>query len=173
MSVTKVNYTFQEINSLAETVSTKIKNSKIKFDVILCLGRGAMIPSRLISEYAGIHDIEYINIKCYNHENKITRVDCENKDLDFYYRLNGKNILLVDDVFDSGTTINYIMKEIAINVDMTKTRIHSATLFQNKVKKPNNLIQDATLYPSVKQATYYANLYSSDEQWIVFPWELT
>lgn len=165
MSVTKNNYSFEEIDILAETVSRKIKKSDVKFDVILCLGRGGMIPSRLISEYTGIHDIEYINIKCYNQENKITAIDCENKDSDFYSKLDGKNILIVDDVFDSGTTINHILKEIAINVDMTKTKIHSATLFQNRVKKIDNLLQ--------KEATYYAIPYSSDEQWIVFPWELS
>ena len=165
MSVTKVDYTFQQINFLAEEVSRKIKKSDVKFDVIICLGRGAMIPSRLISEYTGIHDIEYINIKCYNQENKISAIDCERKDDDFYSRLDGRNILLVDDVFDSGTTINHILKEIAINVDMTKTKIHSAVLFQNDVKKLDNLLQ--------RSATYHGTNYSSTNQWIVFPWELS
>jgi hypoxanthine phosphoribosyltransferase len=82
---------------------------------------------------------------------------------------NGKNILIVDDINDSGTTLNWIKRDWEGNcfehdeqwdfVWGKSTRV--ATLYDNQASQ-------SQLVPSYAAETINK---LDDPQWIVFPWE--
>jgi hypoxanthine phosphoribosyltransferase len=81
-----------------------------------------------------------------------------------------KNILIVDDINDTGATLNWIRQDWASGC-MPKDPAWNTEIWGNNVRV-------ATLYNnagsnSLTRATYYAKQINKREhnEWIVFPWE--
>lgn len=152
--VKKVKITWQEIDKLAKKVSKQIvdmKKTGYQFDAIVCIGRGSMVPSRLISEYANIKQIYFADAKAYTEDDKLDKVSCKL----YMPKLDHKGILLVDDCLTTGTTMDAVEKATLSKVNCLRYA-HKVVLFKNK----NNL-----------QHAIYGKLYDADKIWLVFPWE--
>lgn len=136
-----------------------IKNTQKKFDCILCVGRGGMFLSRLLSEYLNISDIIYYPVYSYveGSEKGIQNSQSVPKlrhNFD-YGILKNKTVLIVDDKYDTGITINFIYDEIKMN-NVNCDHTTSVWYVNKEANLPQNII--------------YAKTCSSDE-WIIFPWE--
>ena len=59
----KVYCTWQEVETLVENLTSKIKRSSKKYDVILAITNGGIIPARLIARELNINDIRFILIR--------------------------------------------------------------------------------------------------------------
>ena len=72
-----------------------------KFDTIVCIGRGGMLPSLLLSHTLDIKDVQILNLSSYS--NRINeKINKHNKtELD----IKGKRVLIVDDLVDTGATL--------------------------------------------------------------------
>jgi hypoxanthine phosphoribosyltransferase len=128
-------------------------------DILVSLGRGGMVVTRLVSECTNIHDIKLFNIKCYNCDDKLSKVTTGSFN---YTDLNDKSVVLIDDVYTTGTTIDTVTELIQKNTE--NCSIDTATLYWNidnlnraegKIKRPN----------------VYSGTYSASTTWLVFPWE--
>lgn len=77
----------------------KILASKctIKPDVIIGLVRGGIVPARLLAKYLGVNGMYCITVAKHGDERLITTWINE--------KLNDKNILLVEDVLESGASL--------------------------------------------------------------------
>ena len=152
--VKKVKVTWQEIEKLAKKISKQVLDMKkqgYQFDAIVCVGRGSMIPSRLISEYADIRQIYFADVKAYTDDNKLGLATCKLHMPKFEH----KGILVVDDCITTGTTMQVVLKAIANKVNCLRYA-YKAVLFKNK---------DSLDY------VMYGQKYDAKTTWLVFPWE--
>jgi hypoxanthine phosphoribosyltransferase len=83
---------WNDIENLVKVIGNKIKEKNEKYDSVIGIKNGGIIPARLISKELEINEIEFISIN----------PDQSNK---FYYRIkNDKKYLLIDEIYDTGKT---------------------------------------------------------------------
>lgn len=95
--------TLTEAYDMAYKVSSEITDTSEKFDIVVGISRGGLPPARMICDFLNIDTLSSLQIKHYKSGGKqLENVDITDPvDID----LNGKNILIVDDVNDSGKTL--------------------------------------------------------------------
>jgi uncharacterized protein len=149
-------------------------------DYVVGITRGGVVPANLISQYLDCR-METLQVRLRDG----TESECESNlwmaEDAFGYRLDPKsglsihdpeakkNILIVDDINDSGATLNWIRRDWAASCLPDHERWNSvwgdnvriATLYDNESSK---CITD------VDYSAEVINKYN-DPQWIVFPWE--
>ncbi|MEM3003201.1 MAG: phosphoribosyltransferase [Candidatus Nitrosocaldaceae archaeon] len=127
---------------LAERV---IRDGKV-IDVIVGISRGGLVLARIFSDILDIKDLYIISAKYY----KSIGERLEKPIIDIRLDIKNKNILLIDDLADTGMTLNIICEEL---------------------KKNNNVIT-LTLYKksiSIFEPDYYLEI---EDRWIIFPWDI-
>jgi len=145
-----VDISWNQIDKYCDKIAEAIVKSKILPDMIVAIGRGGMIPARILSDRLGVNNVQLFTITLYkgiNQRNNKPTMGSFSVDID------KKNILLVDDILDSGITI-----EAVINYMKSKrpTNVKTATLLCRKSNK--------------RKPTFFAEE-CEDGEWIVFPWE--
>jgi hypoxanthine phosphoribosyltransferase len=118
-------------------------------DVIVAILTGGVIPAKLISDIIGIKNIKYIEIKFYKEVGK-TQPKPTLKAI-YVDDLENKNVLIVDDVSDTGETLSAVSRVIEL---FNPQNIRSATIYVKPWSKK---------YPD-----YYDKVV---DKWIVFPWD--
>lgn len=139
---------WDEIYRTCLRLAKDITNDGFKVDCIIGISRGGLIPSRIFADIFDIHDIFIITARYYKGINErlekpIIKINADMNNL------KNKNILVIDDIVDTGTTM---------------------TLLAEMINKHNN-IKTLTLYKkpiSSFEPDYYASI---SDKWIVFPWE--
>jgi hypoxanthine phosphoribosyltransferase len=119
---------------------------------IIALLRGGVIPARIFSDFFHVNlDFSALDVKLYN---GIGSTNDEVQISEFYGNITGKDILIVDDIWDSGRTMRAVLDYFSQ---------HDA-----------NSISTATLYlraDTEGSPDYHAQI-ANEGEWIVFPWEL-
>ena len=139
-----------DIDNACLSLYSQMKANNYAPDCIIALLRGGVIPARILADYFGISiDFFAIDVKLYD---KIG-VQKEEPIIKYLFKkseLKG-NILVVDDIFESGKTMNAVLDQL-IGKNVT-----TATLFwkETATQKPN----------------YYAEV-AKEKEWIVFVWEM-
>lgn len=162
----KIYIDYLTIKNDIEILSKKILNSKIKYDIILALSGGGLIPARLLRNYLEI-PILCLNIKLYNSNNKINEEPkiiqwLDNEKLN---TLNNKNILIVDDLDDTRSTLSYIVKFLKLGFNKyipIKYKNLGIAVLYNKIKPK---------LKSIDEKHEYFKVIDIVDRWIVFPWE--
>ena len=152
----KLYYTFDNLKDDLKLISNKINESQFKIDVIIGPCRGAYIPGVMFS---------HLYKKPFEGFLWQTR-DGNEKDANGLRNLItkylNKNILVIDDINDSGKTLIDIKMEINNIIDslnITQSKIKYCTIF-NKTQS------------DFKDVNYFANeLTPENNPWIVFPYE--
>jgi hypoxanthine phosphoribosyltransferase len=93
--------TWDEIELLVGRLAHTIQISGKKFDVILAITNGGIIPARLIARELDVNHIQFIPIR-----NKQLHIE-ETPPL-----LNGTKYLVIDDIYDTGDTYNKVYSVI-------------------------------------------------------------
>lgn len=142
---------WENIFSLSLKLAEKIRHSEngIKFDLIVGVSRGGLVATRLMSDLLSIENVQIVRSEYYTDVGKTLQKPRITQKIQV--PIVGKNVLLVDDVADTGESLIEIRKYLA-------------------AKRPKRLIL-ATLYikPWTKiMPDYYA---AKTSAWIVFPWE--
>lgn len=97
---------WDEIENLIKIIGSKIREKNEKYDSIIGIKNGGIIPARLISKELEINEIEFISTK-QNHYNKV-----------FHSISKDKKYLLIDEIYDTGKTfleIKDYLKNIEYN----------------------------------------------------------
>jgi hypoxanthine phosphoribosyltransferase len=91
--------TWQDLDALVEQLATAVGRD---YDAILAIARGGLVPAGMLAYRLGIRDILVASIEVYDDAGNRG----EPKFLEFPSDalLRGRRILLVDEVWDSGTT---------------------------------------------------------------------
>jgi hypoxanthine phosphoribosyltransferase len=114
-----IDYNYNNYSEDILTVVNEIKKSKKKYDLIVGIAKGGLIPA---VHLANIFDTPLASLQW---SGKGVR-DCFNQQL---LDAKGKNVLLVDDILDNGDTINEVLT-VYYPMD-------TATLIYNSINKHN------------------------------------
>ena len=162
----KIFIDFKKLKNDIKLLSKEILYSKIRYDAIIAITGGGLVPARLLRNYLKI-PIYCVNIKYYDENDNIMSnpniVQWLSKSEINYLR--HKNILLVVDLNDTGSTINLV-------VDLL------CNTYTDKISPINfNHLGVAVLYDKIKNknklnnSISYYKVKDIEDYWIVFPWE--
>ncbi len=127
----------------------KIAESGFYPDIIVGIARGGWIPARLLADFFGNRRTANLKIEFYDNTTRSTDEPIITQEIS--ENVEGKTVLIVDDVADSGKSLSAAIKHV-------------------KVKKPSKM-KSATLYykkHSIIKPDYYIK---ETEDWVVYPWE--
>ena len=138
-----------EIDACVETVGRAMRAARFQPDCIVAVLKGGLVPARLLSDFFGSIEIYPIRVKAYAGTRKLNRVRLE----PFRYPIGRKNVLLADDIHDSGQTLQKVIRHLQRRHPRA---LRTATLFykHNALNPPD----------------FHARKVASDV-WVVFPWE--
>ncbi len=139
------DFTYQLLIELAE----KIRKSNYRPDLILGISRGGWPPARVISDFLENPNIANIKVEFYTDISKMSKEPIITQTIST--PVEGKNILLVDDVADTGKTLKLVYNK----------------LIENNAKD----IKVATLYYKPKSVFKPDFFMINTKAWVVFPWE--
>ncbi|MBY8999828.1 MAG: phosphoribosyltransferase [Candidatus Heimdallarchaeota archaeon] len=118
-------------------------------EIIVGIARGGWIPARLLADFYGNRRTANIKIEFYDNTSRATENPIITQEIS--ENVEGKAILIVDDVADSGKSLEAAIEHIK---SKKPKEIKSATLYYKKhsIIKPNYFIKET-------------------QAWIVYPWE--
>ncbi len=114
---------------------------------IVGITRGGMVPAAIVARELNVRVIDTISVKGYNHQTQSDPVVIKAPQADLMG--DGTGILIVDDLVDSGRTLELVRK--------LYPKAHFATVYA----KPKGREQVDTYITEVSQDT-----------WIFFPWDM-
>ncbi|HET8688655.1 MAG TPA: phosphoribosyltransferase family protein [Methanosarcina sp.] len=163
----KVYYTNDHVTSWVQTILRGITNDVLKDDwkpdYIVGLTRGGLIPAVMISHYLGIP----------MHTLKVSlRDDIEGPESNLWMAedaLGGKNILIVDDINDSGETLKWIKQDWPKSAYPNDARWQ--TVWNNSIRFAALVNNQSSSFKDVDYFGMEINKFENPNQWIVFPWE--
>ncbi len=124
-------------------------------DYVVGITRGGLTPANLISQYLDV-PMHTLKVSLRDGDN-----DCEsNLWMQSDAAVDNRNILIVDDINDSGATLNWIRDDWGAEVEWGQN-VRVAVLYDNESSD------------SIHTPDYSAESINkaADPQWIVFPWE--
>jgi hypoxanthine phosphoribosyltransferase len=126
--------------------------------VVVGIKRGGLIPAVMVSHQLDL-PLEVINFQRIDNND----VNVNQRDIDKI--LQYKNIFIVDDIYDTGETINKIVDAIkARNVDNSNIEAFTLCLKEKHLTSQNDL-------PILNLAYLSELIIVNDNEWVVFPWE--
>jgi len=139
---------WSEYGNLAEALAEKVRADGKAFDLVVGIARGGIPVAMVVSDHLDVK-VDFINVKSYSDigkraEPRILSTLTEG--------IEGKKVLLVDDLVDQGDTMSFVKRYL---MEMKPGMLSTAVLF----KKPW----------SKTEPDYYLE---SVSEWIVFPFEL-
>lgn len=133
-----------------------IKNNQNVEDIcgIVCISRGGLIPSAIISNHLNIRNLEMMSIVSYTEDSKYMNDYVENVFLRNSLIDQGKGWIVIDDLIDTGRTYDILTKYL------------SNALFYTVYKKIDLAVK------KVEYKNYFYYKYYKISDWLVFPWEV-
>jgi xanthine phosphoribosyltransferase len=170
----KIYYTWQDVECQTQEILRQLHTDSWRPDYVVGLTRGGLMPANLISQY----------LECPMHTLRVSLRDGVDQESNLWMAEDAyghkisdtmcssdgrKNILIVDDINDSGATLNWIMKDWPSGCfpkdkrwkEIWGNNVRVAVLVDNEASK------------SKLNVSYSAvDLNKAEEDcWIVFPWE--
>jgi len=140
-----------DLEAYCDEIYAQMLCNNYKPDCIVGLLRGGIVPARIFSDYFNVLiDFFALDVKLYN---GINDKNDEVKIKFFDGDVKGKNILIVDDILDSGKTMEAVLSYFYLKGE----KVTTATVFWKEAAK--------------SKPDYYAEVAKKDE-WIVFPYEM-
>ncbi len=143
--------TWDRVEDAVRKIADSVRGSGFRPDVIVGVMRGGIIPGRLLADNLGVEDIGVIEVKLYISAGQRGERPYLRQPLTL--SIKDKRVLLVDDVSDSGLTLQFSVQALSLYMP---SEIRTATLY---IKPWTKYIPD-----------YYAEQVS---KWVIFPWEIS
>jgi len=155
----KIYFSYNQIHKTIKSLSEKIKASDFTPDIIVAIGTGGFIPARMLKTFMPL-PILTVGLSYYDVNNqpkdsieKIQWID------EVEQKLEGKKILLVDEVDDSRYTLEYCLRELLAH---NPAQMGVAVL-HNKLKEKRGIIPD--------EIEHYFQGQDLEDQWVCYPWD--
>ena len=146
----KIKLTWDDVDFLTNMVSESISNKNIKFDTIVALGRGGLIPGAILSYKLDIKNLQTLGINTRQEDGQYVET------LVYQRPTITGNVLVVDDINDSGKTfeaVNSLIKSEYPDI--------GELLYCSLTTRYNTNFNENTISGKI--------INTSD--WLVFPWD--
>ena len=157
--VDKLYLPYNAIHKTVKKLAQEISASGYDPDLMVAIGTGGFIPARILKTFLN-RPILTVGIKYYDDNNipmeaprKIQWIDEVEK------KLNGKKVLLIDEVDDSRVTLEYCLREL-LRHDPAEIAV---AVLHNKIKEKRGRIPGEV-------SRYYCGE-EHEDRWIVYPWD--
>tara|TARA_Y100000310_G_scaffold216196_1_gene217200 strand:- start:342 stop:806 length:465 start_codon:yes stop_codon:yes gene_type:complete len=150
----KVRVEWKEFHRACFHTSRILLEDHKHIDTIVALARGGLVPARIMAEYIKPDNFYIMGLSLYNGHERGEAVRIYQDVPSHMFRDRPSNILVIDDVSDGGSTLDYVSNEFKGKVP--ETQIITATPY---IKTGTKFVPD-----------YYVTEFSKDD-WIVFPFE--
>ena len=159
----KVYYTWQDVENQTQEILRQLQRDVWQPDYVVGLTRGGLVPANLISQYLEV-PMECLKVSL--------RDNCSEPESNLWIAedaYEGKRILIVDDINDSGATLNWIKEDWQSGCLPNDERWN--LVWGNNVRVA--VLCDNETSASELNISYSAvDLNKAEEDlWIVFPWE--
>ncbi|MDP3178115.1 MAG: phosphoribosyltransferase [Spirochaetaceae bacterium] len=155
----KYFFTYEDIHRTAKDIAARVKDSGFKPDIIVAIGSGGFIPARILRTFLG-KPILAVGVAYYDDDDKPIDLPRKVQWIEEAERkLAGKRILLVDEVDDSRTTLEYCIRELMRH----KPSEIAVAVLHDKKKEKRGVIPSEVVY-------YFAGK-TIEDRWIVYPWD--
>lgn len=169
----KIYYSWQDIENQTQEILRQLTLDGWRPDYVVGLTRGGLVPANLISQYL---DVPMETLKVSLRDGGIVESNTKmaedahggSFDKENPKKFIRRNILIVDDINDTGATLNWIKQDwpkVMPNIDsywdqIWNENVRFATLVHNKASE-------------FQQIDHYSVGIdkSVEDSWIVFPWE--
>jgi hypoxanthine phosphoribosyltransferase len=155
----KIYYTWSDVKSQTQEILRQISLSDWRPDYVVGLTRGGLVPANLISQYLEV-PMECLKVSL--RDGGQTESNCWMAE----DAANGKNILVVDDINDTGATLQWIEKDWPEG----NTMYHWDNVWNNNVRFAVLVNNEASQYKRIDYSSIDINK-AEEDSWIVFPWE--
>lgn len=157
----KVKYSNTQVHALVHELIRQMIKADWKPDYIVGITRGGLTPAVQLSQYLDV-PLETLKVRLQNGE------DCESNLWMAEDAFQGKNILIVDDINDSGATLKWIKEDWQSGCLPNDEKWKD--VWNNNVKFAVLISNEASEFKDVDFAGEYINK-RENPSWIVFPWE--
>lgn len=177
MSINKKYYTYDDVNNWTHSIVRQMYKDKWRPDYIVGLTRGGLVPAVILSNML---DIPMHTLKVSLRDSDDTESNLWMSEDAFGYggsfegkpvfdEFKQKNILIVDDLNDTGATFNWIIKDWQRSCIPTSP--HWDNVWGNNVKFAVGIDNLSSNFK--RKVDYFVEeINKADEDvWIVFPWE--
>jgi hypoxanthine phosphoribosyltransferase len=160
----KIYYTWQDVEHQTQEILRQLHTDAWQPDYVVGLTRGGLVPANLISQY----------LECVMECLKVSlRDDASQPESNLWMAedaYEGKHILIVDDINDSGATLNWIQQDWMSSC-FPNNQERWKQVWGNNVRVA--VLVDNEASASKLNVSYSAvDLNKADEDvWVVFPWE--
>jgi hypoxanthine phosphoribosyltransferase len=155
----KIYYTWSDVESQTQEILRQIALSDWRPDYVVGLTRGGLTSANLISQYLEV-PMECLKVSL--RDGGQTESNCWMAE----DAANGKNILIVDDINDTGATLAWIEKDWPEG----NTMYNWANVWNNNVRFAVLVNNEASKYKRIDYSCIDINKVE-EPSWIVFPWE--
>ena len=163
----KIYYSWQDVESQTQEILRQIHADAWRPDYVVGLTRGGLVPANLISQYLGCR-METLKVSLRDD------TECESnlwmaEDAFGHEMETPKRILIVDDINDTGATLNYIREDWPSGcfpdnprwTEVWGSNVRVAVLVDNESSKSEIPVSYSAV--DINKA--------EQDSWIVFPWE--
>jgi hypoxanthine phosphoribosyltransferase len=164
----KIYHTWQDVEHQTQEILRQIHVDAWRPDYVVGLTRGGLVPANLISQYLGCR-METLKVSLRDSDSESESNLWMAEDAFGHDMEQPKNILIVDDINDTGATLNYIREDWPSGCfpddprwsEVWGTNVRVACLYDNESSKSK--LDVAYSAVTINKAT--------EDSWIVFPWE--
>jgi hypoxanthine phosphoribosyltransferase len=152
VSIPKHRYSWNDIERMCVSIVNQMYKDNWKPDYIVGITRGGNVPATIISNMTGIK-CEAVKISLRDDDTPPQSV----------WNIGSGNILIVDDINDTGATFNWIIHDWK-----KKTCAH---VFGNSVRFA--VLTDNLASEAIRPVDYSCHEINKDENdvWLIYPWE--
>lgn len=156
--IEKIRYSYNQIHELVKQMAEKITKECGKIDIIISIATGGWIPARILRTFLPHSDelplpLYSIGIVNYDSRDKLLSEAIIVQELPAKLNLANRNVLLVDEVADSGGTF---VKAVEYLQAKNPAKLYTAVL---------HLKEQSTFKPNI------VGEFAKDN-WIVYPWDV-